>query len=462
MLSFETGTRYLLVDDVGAWKAGQLGPLEEALAELPPETVLVLIARGKAVKQLAKAVEKAGGEVREYAAPKPWELPKWCVGHARELGPAARPGGGEGARGAGRLEPAAAVAGAGEDRRSPCTRRRTSRPPTSSSLAATDTAPGAYDLADALVAGDLQGDARAGRAARRARRAAGPARSSRSCAGCARCTGRPRCSTPACRSRRWARRLKGPPWADQEDHREGQEGRRGHARARHLRVRRPRGRAARRRRGPRGRGRGVLGGAGPRGGLGAAPTAAPSPRPYGYHQSFGAIFVSMWTCLVSWNASRPSWPSSRPKPDCFMPPNGPASLSVSGSLIQTVPGADLAHAAHRGLEVARVDVRAEAEARGVREPDRLVERVHRARSAPPGRRSPRAAVRSRPARRSRPRARRSGRARSRRGRRPPAARAPAPPRPRRWASTFARWGAETIGPTSVDSSSGSPTRSELV
>ena len=35
MLSFETATRYLLVDDVGAWKAGELGPLEEALSRTP-------------------------------------------------------------------------------------------------------------------------------------------------------------------------------------------------------------------------------------------------------------------------------------------------------------------------------------------------------------------------------------------------------------------------------------------
>jgi tetratricopeptide (TPR) repeat protein len=33
MLSFDTATRYLLVDDVGAWKAGQLEPLERALAD---------------------------------------------------------------------------------------------------------------------------------------------------------------------------------------------------------------------------------------------------------------------------------------------------------------------------------------------------------------------------------------------------------------------------------------------
>jgi DNA polymerase III subunit delta len=140
---------------VGCWKAGDLGPLEAALAELPPDTVLVLIARGKAVKQLGKAVEKAGGETREYAAPKPWELPKWCVGHARELGL--------------RLEPEAAkelVARVGSSQ------QRLSRelekiglavhpsPNVTTAdverLAASDTAPGAYDLADALVAGDLK------------------------------------------------------------------------------------------------------------------------------------------------------------------------------------------------------------------------------------------------------------------------------------------------------------------
>src|SRR5206468_3703887 len=76
-LSFATGTRYLLVDDAGAWKPAELGPLEAALSELPADTVLVLIVRGKPARQLAAAVEAAGGEAREYAAPKPRELPRW-------------------------------------------------------------------------------------------------------------------------------------------------------------------------------------------------------------------------------------------------------------------------------------------------------------------------------------------------------------------------------------------------
>ena len=85
-LTFDTGTRYLLVEDAGAWKAGALGDLEQALAQMPPGAVLVLVVRGKAAARLAKAVEKAGGEVRECPAPKPWELPKWIVERARELG----------------------------------------------------------------------------------------------------------------------------------------------------------------------------------------------------------------------------------------------------------------------------------------------------------------------------------------------------------------------------------------
>ncbi len=155
MLSFDTATRYLLVDDVGAWKANQLGGLEQALSELPPETVLVLIARGKAPKQLSKAVESAGGETREYAAPKPWELPKWCVAHARELGlqldsDAAKELVGRVGSSQQRLSRELEKIGLALHPSVNVTTADVER------LAAADTAPGAYDLADAVVAGDLR------------------------------------------------------------------------------------------------------------------------------------------------------------------------------------------------------------------------------------------------------------------------------------------------------------------
>jgi DNA polymerase-3 subunit delta len=154
-LTFDPGTRYVLVDDVGAWKAAELEPVVAVLAEMPPDTVLVAIARGKALKQLAKAVENAGGEVREYVAPKAWELPKWLLERGRELGL--------------QVDQEAAkelvsMVGTSQQRLSreleklalsvhPSTNVTTADV---EAAAARDTSPAAYDLADALVAGDLR------------------------------------------------------------------------------------------------------------------------------------------------------------------------------------------------------------------------------------------------------------------------------------------------------------------
>lgn len=84
-MTFATGTRYLLAEPVEGWKADDLATVEAALSDMPPDTVLVLIARGKPPAKLVKAVEKVG-EVRDYGAPKPWELPKWVIERAGEEG----------------------------------------------------------------------------------------------------------------------------------------------------------------------------------------------------------------------------------------------------------------------------------------------------------------------------------------------------------------------------------------
>ena len=155
VLSLSTGTRYLLVEDVATWKAGELAPLTEALESMPPDTVLVMIARGKPPKGLVKAVERAGGEQREYSAPKPWELPKWAVDRARELGL--------------RLQPDAAkllvsIVGSGQQRLARELEKLaialhpevTARAEDVERFAAGETAPKVYDLADALVAGERE------------------------------------------------------------------------------------------------------------------------------------------------------------------------------------------------------------------------------------------------------------------------------------------------------------------
>jgi DNA polymerase-3 subunit delta len=85
-LTFASGDRYLLADGVEQWKPGDLDPLERELKAIPEGTVLVLIARGKPPARIVKAIEKAGGEHREYSAPKPWQMPKWAAERAREEG----------------------------------------------------------------------------------------------------------------------------------------------------------------------------------------------------------------------------------------------------------------------------------------------------------------------------------------------------------------------------------------
>ena len=85
-LSLLDGPRYLLADGVEGWKPTELRPLVQALGSMPPATTLVLVARGKAPAALQTAVEAAGGEVRLYEAPKPWKMPQWAAERALEHG----------------------------------------------------------------------------------------------------------------------------------------------------------------------------------------------------------------------------------------------------------------------------------------------------------------------------------------------------------------------------------------
>ena len=153
MLTLAGGVRYLLVDDAGAWKGGDLEPLERVLAAPPPDTVLVLIVRGKPLARLRKAVEGAGGEVREHSVPKPWKLPGWVVERAREQGlhldaDAAKAlvasAGPRPARLVRELEKLSAAA-------HPRTRLDAEEV---EALVGSEAGPGVYDLADALVSGD--------------------------------------------------------------------------------------------------------------------------------------------------------------------------------------------------------------------------------------------------------------------------------------------------------------------
>jgi DNA polymerase-3 subunit delta len=85
-ISLIASRRYLLVDGVDGWGKADAERATEALAQIPPETTIALVAHGKAPAGLAKVVEGAGGEVLAFDAPREREIPKQLVAEARELG----------------------------------------------------------------------------------------------------------------------------------------------------------------------------------------------------------------------------------------------------------------------------------------------------------------------------------------------------------------------------------------
>ncbi|MDX6624568.1 MAG: polymerase subunit delta [Solirubrobacterales bacterium] len=85
-MSLMDSRRYLLADGVEKWRDKQLEAVAAAVAGLPPDLTLVLIARAKAPTKLLKAVRAAGGEVHEFEAPKPREMPGVLVSEAKGLG----------------------------------------------------------------------------------------------------------------------------------------------------------------------------------------------------------------------------------------------------------------------------------------------------------------------------------------------------------------------------------------
>jgi DNA polymerase III subunit delta len=89
-MTFAIGRRFIIVDGVERWKEKDLDALESAMAAIPPDTTISFFAREdgrlKAPKRLHDAVKKAGGDVAAEENVKPWELPKWAVGQARQLG----------------------------------------------------------------------------------------------------------------------------------------------------------------------------------------------------------------------------------------------------------------------------------------------------------------------------------------------------------------------------------------
>jgi DNA polymerase-3 subunit delta len=82
-LSLTTERRYLLADHVERWSEKDQSSVREALATLPDDLTVVLVAHGKPAAKLAKAVKDAGGEVHTFEAPRPRDLPRALVADAK-------------------------------------------------------------------------------------------------------------------------------------------------------------------------------------------------------------------------------------------------------------------------------------------------------------------------------------------------------------------------------------------
>jgi DNA polymerase-3 subunit delta len=85
-LTLSMGRRYVLLDGVERLKERDATAVEEALRALPADTIVVMLAYGKASARIEKAVKACGGEIRSVTAPKTSQYPKWAMERARDLG----------------------------------------------------------------------------------------------------------------------------------------------------------------------------------------------------------------------------------------------------------------------------------------------------------------------------------------------------------------------------------------
>jgi DNA polymerase-3 subunit delta len=69
-LTLSVGRRYVLVDGVERWSDRDQKRIEEALAQVAGDILIVFIAWGRAPSRLAKAVKAVGGEAQEYKRPR--------------------------------------------------------------------------------------------------------------------------------------------------------------------------------------------------------------------------------------------------------------------------------------------------------------------------------------------------------------------------------------------------------
>ncbi len=89
-MTFAIGHRFIVVDGAERWKDRDLDELESAMTPVPPDTTIAFFAREegklKVPARLHDLVRAAGGDISAENGVKSWELPKWVLERAAELG----------------------------------------------------------------------------------------------------------------------------------------------------------------------------------------------------------------------------------------------------------------------------------------------------------------------------------------------------------------------------------------
>lgn len=89
-MTLALGHRFVIVDGTERFKDKELDALVAALGVLAPDMTVAFFARedgrSRAPERLHEAVRAAGGDIAAENSVKPWELPKWAIARAAELG----------------------------------------------------------------------------------------------------------------------------------------------------------------------------------------------------------------------------------------------------------------------------------------------------------------------------------------------------------------------------------------
>lgn len=85
-MAFLGGIRLVLVHDIESWHKADKDEIVSYLRSPAPDACLALVGRKLPAQDGLRKAVAAAGEILEYSAPKPWQIPEWASQQAAKLG----------------------------------------------------------------------------------------------------------------------------------------------------------------------------------------------------------------------------------------------------------------------------------------------------------------------------------------------------------------------------------------